>query len=275
MPVSYRQQLEELIVRLKANDRVIVRSPSGGEYWRLHEASESPLHIGPPTPPAQIEAARAIAGDSWPDGMTELYEQLSFVDLCYDIPCNRRELESFGHTALNIPNTFPAEAARLFADPEDRAVVIDGGRIQILPVGQVWDFEALEDVIWFSDSALDSPHLRLIRPLDIYDEYNHAVLYPVPSQQPKVHDFNIEGHLVNTGLSYREWLERVVRSCGVRDGLQEWCVSRAPREVEEEWPHNRMREAEFDHACAVLGLDPRDFYGSDRGEEIKVWGEPK
>lgn len=273
--MSYRKRFEDLVSRLAANDRVRVKPPRGGEYWRLSGPGERGMHVGPPTPPEQIAAARAVAGASWPDGMTELYEELSFVDIAYDIPCNRRELESFGHTALNIPNTFAEEAARLFADPEDRAVLMDGGKIQILPVGQVWDFDALEDVLWFSDPELDAPGLRLLRPIDIYDEYNHAVLYPVPGRDPRVHDFNIEGHLTDTGLSYRAWLERVLRSCGVRDGLQELCLLRAPREPDEEWSHLRQREAEFDHVCAILGLDATELYGTRRVEEIDLWSQGK
>ncbi len=137
--------------------------------------------IGPPTSPAEIQAARAVAGTAWPDGMAELYGEVSRVDV------------EFRPRAPNGPS----------------------GGIHIPTVTDVWDHAGHEDELWLDGLDEDSP-LRHVRPIDRFTSEAYAVLYPVPGDCPAMVHYHYCGEsLVPTGLSYRAWLEELFKARGV------------------------------------------------------------
>jgi hypothetical protein len=179
--------------------------------------------LGPPTAPSVVADARRRAGGAWPGGMAQLYDEVSFVRIAYS-----------------------------FVDaPSDTQT---GGAIDLPPVDQVWDHEAHEDEIWFSDPELDNADLRLIRPIDRFVPEQYAVLYPVPSATPaKVYAFDRNSSLTPTGLSYAQWLDLLLVSHGAYYWLRELCVARDP-EIDPHFYDN------FDRVARVLGFDPTPYY---------------
>lgn len=142
--------------------------------------------LGPPTTPDVLARARAVAGAAWPDGMTEFYAELGSVDLEYGI-----------HGEQN------------------------GGAIHIPRVSDVWDHAAHEDELWFDwlvEENPDHPFTR-IRPIDRFVPEAYAVLYPVPTDGSATAPATVHYHhcgeaLIPTGLSYRAWLELLLRARG-------------------------------------------------------------
>lgn len=161
--MSYRRRFEELIDELKRCSAV-----------RLSEAS-----LGPPTEPGELARWRGVAGAAWPSGMSELYTELSSVDVAYTI-------DGGGSGAIHIPR-----------------------------LSGVWDHDALEDDLWFDWLEADHPFHRL-RPIDRFADEACAVLFPVPADREASVAYHYCGEtLVPTGLSYRAWLELLFRSRGV------------------------------------------------------------
>lgn len=160
--VSYRVRFEKMFGELRATPTVKVRV----------------ARIEPPRA-GDIGNWKEIAGASWPDGMSELYAELSSVDLEW-------EVEGMKST---------------------------GGAIHIPPLS-LWDHDALEDELWFDFTDDDSP-LHFIRPIDRFVPEAYAVLYLRPEDRPAEVAYHYCGEdLVRTGLSYREWLELLFRSRG-------------------------------------------------------------
>lgn len=178
-----------------------------GMPWRLRfealvrELSNCPqvtlieAEIGPPTDAAVIEKARRQAGAAWPRGMTELYAELSFVDIAYRVE------GSDGN----------------------------GGAIHIPTVTDVWDHEGHEEELWFDWMVDDNPNhpFTRIRPIDRFVNEAYAVLYPVPGDVPATVHYHYCGEeLIPTGLSYERWLALLLRSRGVSYWLT---LATAPR----------------------------------------------
>ncbi len=160
---SYRARFQRLIDELNGSPAIDVRQAV----------------IGPPTDPQEIAKWQAVAGPAWPDGMTDLYRELSLVDIDYDI--------RGGST----------------------------GGIHIPTVSSVWSYDDLENELWFDWLKPDHPFHR-IRPIDRFVPEAYAVLYPVPSDREAEVAFHYCGEsLVPTGLSFRAWLELLFRSRGV------------------------------------------------------------
>jgi hypothetical protein len=151
--------------------------------------------IGPPTDAAVLEKARQLAGEAWPKGMTELYTELSSVDIAYEVAGSER----------------------------------NGGAIHIPTVTDVWDHAGHEDEFWFDWMADDNPEhpFMRIRPIDRFIPEAYAVLYPVPSDVPATVHYHYCGEeLIPTGLSYERWLELLLRSRGANYWLT---LATAPR----------------------------------------------
>lgn len=166
--MGYRDRFERMFTALQATPTVKVRT----------------ARIEPPDPGA-IGRWREVAGASWPDGMSELYAELSSVDL---------EWEVEGQKSM-------------------------GGAIHVPPLS-LWDHDALEDELWFDFTERDSP-LHFIRPIDRFVPEAYAVLYLEPAdEQAKVAYHYCGEELVLTGLTYREWLELLFRSRGTLYWLQ-------------------------------------------------------
>ena len=162
---NYRTRFEQLILELSSKPEL-----------EITEAT-----IGPATSPEVLAAARAVAGAAWPDGMSELYAELSRVDV------------EFRSRSGDVPS----------------------GGIHIPTVTDVWDHAAHEDELWFDWLEEDSP-LHHIRPIDRFVPEAYAVLYPVPSNSPALVHFHYCGEsLVPTGLTYRAWLEELFKARGV------------------------------------------------------------
>jgi hypothetical protein len=174
--MNYRHRFEALIDELQRASGVTVDAAV----------------LGPPTDPAIIARARAVAGAAWPKGMSELYAVLSSVDI-------RWRLAGF-----------------------------NGGSIQIPPVEQVWDYAGLEDDLWFDwlvEENADHPFTQM-RPIDRFVEEACAVLYPVPppargtAQGPAMVHLHTSGEaLFATGLDFATWLELLFRSRGAYSWL--------------------------------------------------------
>ena len=147
------------------------------------EVTVTEARLGPPTDPGVLAAAQAVAGAAWPKGMTELYSELSTVDIAYRV-------------AGSEPN---------------------GGAIHIPTVTDVWDHAGHEDELWFDwliEENPDHPFTR-IRPIDRFMSEAYAVLYPIPSDAPATVHYHYCGEsLTPTGLSYERWLELLLRSRG-------------------------------------------------------------
>ncbi|HTL33235.1 MAG TPA: hypothetical protein VL326_08925 [Kofleriaceae bacterium] len=151
-----------MIAELRAQPRVTVRRAD----------------LGPATPAAELAAWQAKAGPAWPDGMTELYSELSSVDIEWQLQGDC------------------------------------GGEIHLPPIGEVWDYDRLEDQLWFDFLPAGHP-FHSIRPIDRFVPEACAVLYPVPSdREAQVHFHYCGESLVPTGLGYRQWLELLFRSRG-------------------------------------------------------------
>ncbi len=182
----------------------------------------SDAEMGPPTDPAVLAAAKKRAGGAWPMGMTELYSETSFVRLAYSFRDAPSDLQT-------------------------------GGAIDLPTVDDVWDHEAHEGQIWFSDPELDHPDLRRIRPIDRFVPEQYATLYPVPSDTPPlVHLFNCNEDLSVTDLTYHDWLELLLLSRGAYYWLSELVVPRTP-------DTDRHFHENFDRVAGVLGFDPVRF----------------
>jgi hypothetical protein len=167
---SYRARFETLIAELE-----------GCPELEVTEAT-----IGSPTPPDELEAARAVAGAAWPEGMTELYTELSQVDVAF-----RSRSEGGPSGAIHIPT-----------------------------VTNVWDHAAHEDELWFNWCEPNSPLLH-IRPIDRFVPEAYAVLYPVPGDRPAMVHYHYCGEsLVPTSLSYQAWLEQLFKARGVNYWLK-------------------------------------------------------
>ena len=167
--MSYKRRFEALVHELSVTSGV-----------RLKEAT-----IGPPTDPQVIAAARKVAGAAWPDGMSDLYAELSYVDLEWHLSGSSQ-----------------------------------GGAIHIPSVTDVWDHAAHQDELWF-DFVPEEGALRKIRPIDRFVAEAYAVIYPVPGDRPATVHYHYCGEeLVPTGLSYKDWLELLLRSRGAMYWLQ-------------------------------------------------------
>ena len=141
--------------------------------------------LGSPTDPGVLAAARAVAGGAWPDGMAELYADLSRVDIAFSV-----------HGSEG-----------------------NGGAIHIPTVTDVWDHAGHEDELWFDWQEGDDHPFKLIRPIDRFANEAYAVLYPVPpeglaAKQATVHYHYCGEELFPTGLSYTDWLEWLLKSRG-------------------------------------------------------------
>jgi len=149
------------------------------------ELAVSMAELGPPTPPTVIEAARKTAGAAWPEGMADLYAAVGSVDLEW------KASEGGLHGAIHIP-----------------------------PIAQVWDYEALEDELWFDWLEPEHPFHR-IRPLDRFVPEAYAVLFPVPGPAPATVHYHYCGEsLVSTGLTFSAWLEALFGARGVAYWVQ-------------------------------------------------------
>ena len=177
--MAWRPRFEALIRELHACPEVTVKEAT----------------LGPPTEAAVLEMARKVAGGAWPDGMTELYAELSSVDIEYEVAGSER----------------------------------NGGAIHIPIVTDVWDHAGHEDELWFdwmADETPNHPFMR-IRPIDRFMSEAYAVLYPVPSAAPATVHYHYCGEeLIPTGLSYERWLELLLRSRGANYWLT---LATAPR----------------------------------------------
>ena len=165
--MSWRDRFEALIRELSTRPEVTVTEAK----------------LGPPTDPTVLAAAQQVAGAAWPKGMTELYTELSTVDIAYEVAGSNG----------------------------------NGGAIHIPTVTDVWDHAGHEDELWFDwlvDESPNHPFTR-IRPIDRFVSEAYAVLYPVPSKVPATVHYHYCGEsLTPTGLSYEQWLELLLRSRG-------------------------------------------------------------
>jgi hypothetical protein len=165
--MQWRPRFEALVQELSTHPSIAVRT----------------ARIGPPTDPAVLAAARAVAGAAWPDGMTELYSELSSFELNYAVA------GSDGN----------------------------GGSVWIPDVTDVWDHARHEDELWFDWLVAEKPDhpFTKIRPIDRFVPEAYAVLYPVPNDRPATVHYHYCGEsLVATGLTYERWLELLLRSRG-------------------------------------------------------------
>jgi hypothetical protein len=164
--MSHRTRFEKMIRELEAVPGI-----------QIQEAK-----LGPPTERAEMERWRELAGAAWPDGMSELYSELSSVDIDYMIEGDC------------------------------------GGGIHLPPLHSIWDYQALEGELWFDFCGAQHP-FHFIRPIDRFVPEAYAVLHPVPGDAT-VHYHYCGESLVPTGLSYREWLELLYRARGAFYWLQ-------------------------------------------------------
>lgn len=178
------------------------RWPRGAPYPRMHyvtrfEQMFAELRAHPEIEVTKADLTRADVGSdemaawreraagSWPEGMTELYDEVTEVELTYRV----KDDESTGG-AINIPSL------------------------------SLWDHDALEDELWFDFTEEDSA-LHFIRPIDRFVPEAYAVLYLRPEGKPAEVAYHYCGEeLVPTGLTYREWLDLLFRSRGVLYWLQ-------------------------------------------------------
>jgi len=182
--MAWRDRFEALVRELRARPEITVREAT----------------IGPPTDPAEIARAKAIAGAAWPEGMSELYTDLSFVDVTYEV------LGSRGN----------------------------GGAIHIPRVADVWDHAGHEDELWFDWMLEENPEhpFAKVRPIDRFVEEAYAVLYPVPGGAPATVHYHFCGEsLVPTGLTFVAWLELLLRA----RGAMYWLTLPAGRSLGRTW----------------------------------------
>lgn len=180
--------------------------------------------LGPPTDAAALAKARQVAGAAWPAGMTELYTELSSVDITYEVTGSDR----------------------------------NGGAIHLPTVTDVWDHAGHQDELWFDwlvDERPDHPFTR-IRPIDRFANEAYAVLYPVPTDRPATVHYHYCGEqLVPTGLSYGAWLELLLRARGANYWLK---LATAPRARGTWVEANLDRVAELFPDFDPSSLSPRE-----------------
>jgi hypothetical protein len=133
--------------------------------------------------PEAIDAWKPVAGAAWPPGMTELYSEVSRVDLEWSV-----EGEDGVSGAIHIPDL------------------------------RLWDHAGLEDELWF-DFTEDDSALHAIRPIDRFTAEAYAVLFLDRTPAEVAYHYCGES-LVPAGLSYREWLELLFRARGVQYWIQ-------------------------------------------------------
>jgi uncharacterized protein (TIGR02996 family) len=160
--MHYRVRFEQMFEELRARPDISVRTA---------------LIEGPVLD--DLARWKKVAGAAWPPGMTELYSELSGVDLEYKI-----------------------EGGSL------------GGAIHI-PALSLWDHGPLDGELWFDFTDDDNP-LHRLRPIDRFVSEAYTVLYlRDPDRVAEVAYHYCGETLIPTRLSYREWLEMLFRSRGV------------------------------------------------------------
>jgi uncharacterized protein (TIGR02996 family) len=136
----------------------------------------------------EIPRWREVAGAYWPTGMEELYTELAGVDLEWVV-----------------------------TDTKSSNAPVAGG-IHI-PSLDLWDYDALENELWFDFLEGTSP-LHDLRPIDRFIPEAYTVLY-CPAEEPSKIAYHYCGErLVPTDLTYREWLELLFRSRGTLYWIQ-------------------------------------------------------
>ncbi|MDQ3335474.1 MAG: hypothetical protein M4D80_09940 [Myxococcota bacterium] len=166
--MSYRVRFEQLIAELKAHPGVTVKKAE------IADAR-----------PDDLARWQAVAGPAWPEGMTELYSEVSSVEIEYTVN---------GFESVN-------------------------GAISI-PTLDLWDYERLEGHLWFDFSEPESA-LHRIRPIDCFVPEAYTVLYLRDKKSPAEVAYHYCGEsLVPVGLTYREWAELLFRARGVLYWIQ-------------------------------------------------------
>jgi uncharacterized protein (TIGR02996 family) len=212
--MCWRVRFERLVEELRARPEIEVQK----------------AELGPPTAPDELARWRQVAGAAWPDGMTELYSELSRVRV-----------------------SFRAEGG-----PEEGT----HGTIALPALQTVWDYPRLQGLLWFDFLEQDHP-FRSIRPIDMFVDEAYAVLYPVPPDGSASGPAEVAYHycgeqLTATGLSYREWLELLMRARGVHYWLK-LTLAPATRRTWVEEGVGRMAELfpDFDPHSMMPG-EPRE-----------------
>jgi uncharacterized protein (TIGR02996 family) len=166
--MSYRVRFEQMIAELKAHPDVTVKRAD------IADAR-----------PDELARWHAVAGPAWPEGMTELYSEVSKVSIDYKVN---------GVKSVN-------------------------GSIHI-PTLELWDHDQLEDELWFDFTEPESA-LHRIRPIDRFVAEAYTVLYLRDDKSPAEVAYHYCGEsLVPVGLTYREWLELLFRARGVLYWIQ-------------------------------------------------------
>jgi uncharacterized protein (TIGR02996 family) len=177
--MHYRVRFEQLIAELNANPAITVEAATIDE------------------PNGDLARWKAVAGASWPEGMEELYTELSGVSIGWTV-----EGTSDVNGAIRLPSL------------------------------SLWDHDALEGELWFDFTEGDHP-FHFIRPIDRFVAEAYAVLYLRPGGKPATVAYHYCGEtLIRTGLSYREWLEFLFRSRGVLYWLQ---LATGPAQQQGDW----------------------------------------
>jgi len=211
--MAYRVRFQQMFDELEANKLIKVKERT----------------IGPASKPDDIAKWKAVAGASWPDGMTALYSELSGVDLEYTV----EGVESVGG-GIHIPSL------------------------------SLWDHAALEDELWF-DFTEEESALHHIRPIDRFVPEAYGVLYLRPEKKkPAEVAFHYCGEeLVEAGLSYREWLELLFRSRGVRYWLQ---LTLGPQGGKHTWVEDGIAKI----AELFPDFDPKSMSPKKKHKEIEI-----
>lgn len=163
--MHYRVRFEQMFAELRVRPDVEIRVAS----------IDDPLD--------DLETWKRAAGAAWPAGMTELYTELSGVELEYRIG-------------------------------EDAS-----GGIHI-PSLSLWDHDALDGELWF-DFTEETSALHRIRPIDRFISEAYTVLYlETPSAPARVAYHYCGESLVPLGITYREWLELLFRARGALYWIQ-------------------------------------------------------
>jgi len=161
--MHYRVRFQQMIAELKAHPEIELKEA------KIEKAK-----------PKDIEKWKKVAGASWPEGMEDLYNEVSGVHIEWKAP----NLDSV-NGGISIPSL------------------------------SLWDHDALEDELWFDFTEPDTA-LHHIRPIDRFVAEAYTVLYLKPAGKPARVAYHYCGEeLVPTDLSYREWLEQLFRSRGV------------------------------------------------------------
>lgn len=153
--------------------------------------------LGEPTDPEAIEEARALVGKAWPEGLTEFFQELSFVEI-----------------------SFKASSTNPKGEPRDVY-----GTISIPNVTSMFDYENLEDEIYFDFMEGDHP-FHLIRPLDRFVPEAYVVLYPIHKDVEKnTKPAHIAYHycgeeLWDTDLSFTDYIDFLMLSRGIHYGIK-------------------------------------------------------